>query len=87
MVRCFRLRLYPGPVGGRGTPCLLLINWVAINLTHRGLGSELLDCACILGLCPLLLLRLRLLRGLVIWFFPTLSLNHQETQINQKNSE
>jgi hypothetical protein len=33
---------WPGPAGGRGTPCLLLINWVANYYTHRGLGSELL---------------------------------------------
>jgi hypothetical protein len=36
----FILRLYPGPVsvGGRGTPCLRLINWVAIKY---GIGIKL----------------------------------------------
>jgi hypothetical protein len=65
MVRFFRLRLYTGPVGGRGTPCLRLINWVVINCgigiklgreilninDIRSIGSRIIAWDCCFRLC------------------------------------
>jgi hypothetical protein len=51
------------------------------------LGRELLPAvfACILGLLSFVAVSSAPAASLVIWFFPIPSLNHQKTQINQKN--